>query len=90
VKRLCGISGECCCGTFGSRGERDAYRKVDPEFANYLDRLEEKVRERFPWGWGEGPPQWWIDAKRGQKFFVFDDDEPTFQPMCVGCNNGRR
>ncbi|MFM7010993.1 MAG: phosphoadenosine phosphosulfate reductase family protein [Betaproteobacteria bacterium] len=90
VKRLCGVSGECCCGTFGSRCEREAYRKADAEFANYLDRLEEKVRERFPWGWGEGPPQWWIDAKRGQRFLCFDDEEPTFQPMCVGCNSGRR
>lgn len=90
VKRLCGISGECCCGTFGSKCERDSYRKADPEFARYLDRLEQKVRERFPWGWGEGPPKWWIDAKRGQQFLCFNEETPEFQPMCVGCNNGKR
>lgn len=91
VKRICGISGECCCGTFGSTCERQAYRQVDPAFADYLDQLEAKVMQRFPWGWGNGPPQWWLDAKRGQAF-LFDMDEkmPTFQPMCVGCNNGRR
>jgi 3'-phosphoadenosine 5'-phosphosulfate sulfotransferase (PAPS reductase)/FAD synthetase len=91
VKRQCGISGECCCGTFGSPAERVAYRQVDPVFADYLDKLEARVRERFPWGWAEGPPTWWIQSKQGQQF-LFDDafDWPGFQPMCVGCNNGRR
>ena len=89
VKRICGISGECCCGTFGNKSERDSYRNVDPVFSDYLDRLEEKVKERFPWGWGESQPKWWADTKRGQKFMCFEDG-PAFQPMCVGCNNGRR
>jgi len=93
VKRLCGISGECCCGTFGSKDERLAYRQADPEFADYLDALEKRVRERFPWSWGEGPPAWWQEQQRGQglMFPMLPDEEmPTFQPMCVGCNNGRR
>ena len=98
VKRLCGISGECCCGTFANsskqlESERAAYRVADPSFAEYLDKLEQKVRQRFPWHWGEGPPQWWKDEKAGQGFFwpmLPDEDLPTFQPMCVGCNNGRR
>jgi 3'-phosphoadenosine 5'-phosphosulfate sulfotransferase (PAPS reductase)/FAD synthetase len=89
VKQLCGISGECCCGTFGSQDEREAYKKVDPEFYQYLADLEAKVRERFPWGWGEGPPQWYMDKKRGQKF-LWEFEDLKFQPMCVGCNNGRR
>lgn len=91
VKRLCGISGECCCGTFGDYAERQAYRAVDPVFSDGLDALERRVKEVFPWGWGESPPRWWKDqqAKQG---FIFDDqfDSPHFQPMCVGCNNGRR
>lgn len=93
VKRLCGISGECCCGTFGSACERQSYQKADPEFAAYLDKLESKVKERFPWGWGDGPPKWWLDQRRGQQFMwpmLPDDNLPTFQPMCVGCNSGRR
>lgn len=92
VKALCGISGECCCGAFGSKCERESYRIADPAFSNYLDALEKKVRERFPWGWGECPPKWWLDQRRGQKFFwdMQDIAEQTFQPMCVGCNNGRR
>lgn len=93
VKRLCGISGECCCGTFGSRCERESYRKADPKFAEYLDQLELRVKERFPWGWGESPPNWFQQQKSGQKFMwpmLPDEELPVFQPMCVGCNNGRR
>jgi len=96
VKRACGISGECCCGAFGdSIAERVAYRKVDPAFADYLDQLEQRVKANgFPWGWAERPPRWWMrlkqDQKTGQKSLFDDLEESTFQPMCVGCNNGRR
>lgn len=91
VKRLCGISGECCCGAFGKPAvERPAYRQVDPMFADYLDALEARVRERFPWGWGERPPKWWADRQQGQRFLLDMADGPEFQPMCVGCNSGRR
>ena len=98
VKRLCGISGECCCGTFANsakqlESERAAYRIADPKFADYLDRLEQKVRQRFPWKWGESPPKWWVQQRYGQGFFwpmLPDDELPRFQPMCVGCNNGKR
>lgn len=99
VKAKCGISGECCCGTFGDGAERSSYRIVDPAFADYLDELERRVAANgFPWGWGQDPPDSWKakermikDAKRGQGF-LFDADEriAIFQPMCVGCNNGRR
>jgi 3'-phosphoadenosine 5'-phosphosulfate sulfotransferase (PAPS reductase)/FAD synthetase len=94
VKAQCGISGECCCGTFGEADERAAYRAVDPSFADYLDGLESRVKSvGFPWGWGENPPRWWVNAQRDKKsgqLSLFSDDLPTFQPMCVGCNNGRR
>lgn len=84
VKARCGISGECCCGAFAAPGERLAYEEVDPAFSEYLDNLEKRVRERFPWGWESGPPQWWIDKQRGQQFLF--DPGPTFMPACVGCN----
>jgi 3'-phosphoadenosine 5'-phosphosulfate sulfotransferase (PAPS reductase)/FAD synthetase len=58
VKAKCGISGECCCGSFAAVGEREAYRQVEPEFAEYLDQIEAKVRQKFPWGWGETQPKW--------------------------------
>lgn len=99
VKAQCGISGECCCLTFGQVGERDIYRVIEPTFAEYTDDLERRVKANgFPWGYGESPPAEWAaaerivrDAKRGQGF-LFDADERVsiFQPMCVGCKNGRR
>jgi 3'-phosphoadenosine 5'-phosphosulfate sulfotransferase (PAPS reductase)/FAD synthetase len=99
VKRLCGISGECCCGTFKEENERKAYEKADPAFVRYLSTLEGRVAELgLPCRWGERPPasfvaanQMIVDAKRGQGF-LFEADErlQVFQPMCVGCNNGRR
>lgn len=85
VKAECGISGECCCGAHAAPGERQAYRIVEPTFADYLDALELRVRDRgFPWGWESGPPKWWLDQQRGQAF-LFDVTD-GFMPACVGCN----
>jgi 3'-phosphoadenosine 5'-phosphosulfate sulfotransferase (PAPS reductase)/FAD synthetase len=83
VKALVGISGECCCGAHATEGEREAYRVAEPGFADYLDELESRVMERFPWGWQNGPPRWWKDKKRGQGFLL--PPEEVFMPACVGC-----
>jgi 3'-phosphoadenosine 5'-phosphosulfate sulfotransferase (PAPS reductase)/FAD synthetase len=81
VKKQCGISGECCCGAFGNAAK---------ELADYLSGLIVRVAANgFPWSWAERPPQWWLDSRQGQGF-LFGMAEPGFQPMCVGCNNGRR
>lgn len=85
VKRRCGISGECCCGAFAAPGELQAYRSVEPSFADYLDSLQARVANRFPWGWGENPPKWWIDANCGQRFLFEPDPRIQFTPACVGC-----
>ncbi len=86
VKDQVGISGECLCGAYSSgESERAAIRTVEPETADYIDRLEVKVRSRgFPWGWGCKPPKWYRDSKRGQGF-LFDSHDKSFAPMCVGC-----
>lgn len=91
VKRLCGISGECCCGAYAAIGERQAYRVVESAFADYLDRLELQVRQFFPWGWDQGPPKWWVERNRGQQFLFEDSFEgQAFMPACVGCNRKSR
>lgn len=89
VKTAVGISGECLCGAYAKPGEKERVRAIEPETAEYLDRLEAIVRDEqgFPWGWEENPPSWWGDAKRGQGF-LFDVAAPVasgFRPMCVGC-----
>lgn len=98
AKARCGISGECCCGTFAAENEKAALNSIEPELVAYLDDLSRRCHEiGMPWGWGENPPTWFVrrlqDKKRGQlRMFELDDGEgiATFQPMCVGCNNGRR
>jgi 3'-phosphoadenosine 5'-phosphosulfate sulfotransferase (PAPS reductase)/FAD synthetase len=86
VKDVIGISGECLCGAFASPGEKELIRQVEPETTDYIERLECKARELgFPWGWGQRPPQWWLDKKRGQGFLFPRDNDVPFQPMCVGC-----
>lgn len=84
VKDRCGISGECCCGAFAAPGERETYRQIEPEFADYLDALERRVMERFPWRFGTKKPGWVKDAQAGQ-LFLLDDAFDGFMPACVGC-----
>ncbi len=81
-------SGECLCGAFAKKGEleelalwpetRDAY--------NEIKALEKEVRAAgFPWGWEDGPPDWWMERKRGQTFLLdYDTDAP--QHLCWSCN----
>jgi 3'-phosphoadenosine 5'-phosphosulfate sulfotransferase (PAPS reductase)/FAD synthetase len=90
VKRHCGISGECCCGSFAVAGERAAYRQIEPEFSESLDDLETRVMQRFPWGWGESCPKSFLDSKRGQLFLLDDAFGPQFMPACVGCQKKTR
>ena len=53
-----GMSGECLCGAFAEPGELERVRAIDPECADWIDRLEAEVLEagitdhRCKWGWG--------------------------------------
>jgi 3'-phosphoadenosine 5'-phosphosulfate sulfotransferase (PAPS reductase)/FAD synthetase len=77
TKELC-RSGECMCGTMQSLQARTEAAALFPQWGEWLDDLEARVRAAgFPWGWGEGVPQGWQDEKKGQL--------PLFQPMCVSC-----
>lgn len=52
-------SGECLCGAFAKQGELEEL-KLWPETRpayNRIIALQEKVRERFPWGWEGRPPK---------------------------------
>jgi 3'-phosphoadenosine 5'-phosphosulfate sulfotransferase (PAPS reductase)/FAD synthetase len=98
VKPHCGVSGECCCLTFPNDSdgrERDRYAAIDPEFGRYIDDLEAKVKEVFPWGYGESPPRWWVQRQKDKKvgqaslFDLYPDQPSAFQPMCVGCARGK-
>jgi 3'-phosphoadenosine 5'-phosphosulfate sulfotransferase (PAPS reductase)/FAD synthetase len=86
VKQKCGISGECCCGTFAAPGEMDAYRSVEPSFADRLQALRNRVKDRFPWGWGEKPVQAVLDQHKENRALLLRDETPQFMPACVGCD----
>ena len=83
VAELLCRSGECLCGTMQNQQVREEAAYWFPEWGQWLDRLEGKVAEKFPWKWGEDPPKTLsIESKTGQ-LRLFDYD---FQPMCSSCN----
>lgn len=78
VSESLGMSGECLCGAYAHPGEKALVRIVDPDTADYLDRLEEEVRAAgHNWGWEERPPS--EPDRDTQTLDMFD------MPFCVGC-----
>lgn len=71
-----GMSGECLCGAFASKGELAIVKRVCPLTAARIERLQVEAREAgHEWGWEDRPPR---DR----------DDNLTidmFQPMCRNC-----
>lgn len=78
TERLC-RSGECMCGTMQSKEQRMEAAYWYPKWGAWVDELETRVQEKFPWGWGEEAPQYWKHIKAGQ--IPMDG----FLPMCHGC-----
>jgi len=73
-------SGECMCGTMQEPAARLEASMLFPAWGAWLDDLEARVMKKFPWGWNDNAPQWWISAeKHGQKTL------PGFEPMCISC-----
>ena len=82
ARELC-RSGECMCGTMQEIQARSEASSIYPEWGRWLDSLEMRVKETFPWGWGEPVSKEWLAEKAGQ-MRLFDAE--TFQPMCSSCN----
>lgn len=73
-----GMSGECLCGAYAHKGELDLIRLVEPETAQYIEELEQRVWDAgWHWGWEQAPSRQAILEKHGQ--------QNMFAPMCVGC-----
>ena len=83
VKALLCMSGECLCGAFAKKGELEIIEACYPETGRYLRDLEQRVKEKFPWGWDESPPDWWLQYKKGQNFIPGLEQE--FLPLCHSC-----
>lgn len=73
---MLGMSGECLCGAFAHKGEKALVRVVDPETADRIDALEQRVSAAgFNWGWEGKPPKGGHDKRQMD----------AFRPLCVGC-----
>jgi 3'-phosphoadenosine 5'-phosphosulfate sulfotransferase (PAPS reductase)/FAD synthetase len=71
-----GMSGECGCGAFASKGELRIWRRVCPAFGARIDRLQEQCRERgVHHNWEERPPR-----ERADK-----ETADLFAPLCTHC-----
>lgn len=75
-----GMSGECLCGAFASKGELAIVRRVCPTTASRIEDIQQRIQSTHPWGWEDQPP-------KGR------DDNLTpdmFSPMCVNCLKSER
>ncbi len=73
--KLC-RSGECMCGTMQSKEERYEASIIYPEWGKWLNELEDEVKEKHGFGWGEN-----FSQKRNKCQL------DLFQPMCKDCLN---
>lgn len=77
-------SGECLCGAFAKPGELRELEFWFPEKAAEIRALEAEVRAAgFPWGWEDGPPQWYQEWKKGQQFFDGMIPEGVLCSSCI-------
>lgn len=87
VTDVIGISGECLCGTMGTRDELDFIEKIEPQTRQYIEGLEARCESLgLPCKWATKPQK--ASACNPLQLMLFGD-EPTFQPACVGCMRRR-
>lgn len=79
VTQLICRSGECMCGSMQSKEDRAEVGFFFPDWKRWLDDLERRVMQQYPWGWGEPMTPSLVAEAAGQIPFA------DFQPMCVGC-----
>jgi 3'-phosphoadenosine 5'-phosphosulfate sulfotransferase (PAPS reductase)/FAD synthetase len=75
-----GMSGECLCGAYASRGELAIVRRVCPLTAARIEALQHRIHNRHPWGWEDRPPK-----ARDDRHSI-----EMFSPMCVNCLKSER
>jgi 3'-phosphoadenosine 5'-phosphosulfate sulfotransferase (PAPS reductase)/FAD synthetase len=71
--KLC-MSGECLCGAFAHKGELSELRYWYPDVAARIERLEQRVLEKY------GKSNGWEGSD-----FGINDDRQGMLPLCVGC-----
>lgn len=78
-------SKECLCGAYAHPGELEEIALWFPEDAEKIKRLQIEVRDSgFPWGWEEGPPDWFQKLKAGFRLLPGLDNLAEHQ-LCGKC-----
>ncbi len=83
VKLLC-KSGECLCGAFARKGELTEIGLFYPAVAQEICDLERRVKKKFPWGWEERPPAWWVARRKTKQDKILKQP----MPLCMSCEKG--
>ena len=81
VKEALCMSGECLCGAYAKQNELLAIEIHYPEVAKRIKELEDKIKDKFPWGWEDQPPQWWREKKKKERL----EKDGQLNLFCVGC-----
>jgi hypothetical protein len=76
-----GMSGECGCSAFAEEGELRLWRRIEPEFGDRIDRLQEAARFRGVHCRWEGRPPKERDDKRTPDMLAM---------MCRDCIKSQR
>lgn len=80
VSDMLGMSGECLCGAYAHKGEKELVRLIDPDVVDRIERLEwECLKQGMTWGWEGAPPAGGFNPNQGMLDMEYE------QPMCVGC-----
>lgn len=76
-------SGECLCGAFAKKGELEELAFFFPKTAEYIRELEKEIKQKFPWGWEDGPPKWWVQEQKDKKI-------GQMSLLCWSCDKSER
>jgi len=84
VKPVVGISGDCLCGTMGSRDELELVGRLEPKRKVYIQGIEMQCESLgLPCKWATRPEK---KQKTDELQLMLFGAEPTWQPACVGCS----
>lgn len=78
-------SGECMCGSFAGRGEKELIRQLDPKLADYIKWLEDGI-QRFGTSHAKEYPKWGGQTKMSeleqqQQLDAFTKENPEFDNL---------
>lgn len=85
ISKIMGMSGECFCGCYSTKGELNEIKFASPstwEKLNYIDKWL-KDNTKMEWGYEDGPSKAWILEKEGQ-LNMFTESNML---MCSTCMN---